>query len=175
MKTHFLILFLLQLLMLSCIEKLPESNQVVDCYFQYEYINHAWGFSHSGFTVTPSGEVFSFDKSTPWVFAEKEKLSSADLKKNIEASLKIDTLVSKADIDRYQELAFYAVSGKLSEPVMRGADMGELICKIIIPDTSDPTGRYREVLLTENGDFDQYNLSPEAAVIAAWITGFFRK
>lgn len=169
MKRVYLLLFLGQLLLISCNEKLYESKQAVNCYFQYEYVNYAWGFNHSGFTITPAGEVFSFDKTTPWVFAENNKISLSALKSNIGASVKRDTLISETEIEHYQQLAISAATGKLSNPISRGADMGEIICKIIVPDTSDLQGEYREVILTETGDFDQHNLSPEAPVIAAWI------
>lgn len=169
MKKAFVFLILVQLLFVSC-DEIQLKERTVDCYFQYEYVNYAWGFNHSGFTITPSGEVFAFDKSTAWVFADNNKLSFANLKKNIEASSKVDTLIKKSDLDYYQQLAFDAFSGKLSEPVQRGADMGEIICKIIVPNTNDPLGDYREVMLTEKGDFDQNNLSSEAAVIAEWLT-----
>jgi hypothetical protein len=169
MKKTFVLLILVQLFFVSC-DEIQLKEKTVDCYFQYEYVNYAWGFNHSGFTITPSGEVFSFNKSTAWVFADNNKLSSANLKKNIEASLKLDTLIKKSDLDYYQQLAFDAFSGKLSEPVQRGADMGEIICKIIVPDTVDPLGDYSEVMLTEKGDFDRNNLSPEAATIAEWLT-----
>ncbi|HEY3390824.1 MAG TPA: hypothetical protein VGK38_14700, partial [Prolixibacteraceae bacterium] len=130
---------------------------------------YAWGYNHSGFTITPEGEVFSFDKSTPWVFAENDKLSLSDLRKNIASSTKVDTLISSAEVEHYQQLANSAMSGKLTDPAMHGADMGERICKIIVP---DPVNGYREIILTENGDFERHNLSPEAAVIASWLTAF---
>ena len=168
MRTQFLILFSIQFFLLSCTEKLFETRQV-DCYFQYEYVNYAWGFSHSGFTITPSGEIYAFDKTTPWVFAENDKLLLTTLNKNIAASIKIDTLVTKTEIDHYQKLAFYAKSGALSKPVSQGADMGGTICRIIVPDDSDPQNVYREVLLSEYGDFERHNLASEAAVIAEWL------
>jgi len=154
---------------ISCDDKLLEQKKV-DCYFQYEYVNYAWGFSHTGFTVTPDGEVFSFDNSTPWIFGDNSQLTLEELKKNISASVKADTLISRSDIEHYVQLAFFARSGKLSDPVSRGADMGERICKIIVHDTTDPQNGYREVLLTKNGDWDQSNLSPEAAIIAEWVS-----
>lgn len=169
MKKAFILLILVQLFFVSC-DEIQLKEKTVDCYFQYEYVNYAWGFNHSGFTITPSGEVFAFDKSAAWVFADNNKLSFANLKKNIEASSKVDMIITKSDLDYYQQLAFVAFSGKISEPVQRGADMGEIICKIIVPDTVDPLGDYREVILTEKGDFDRYNLSPESATIAEWLT-----
>lgn len=169
MRKIYILLFLIPLLLVSCVEKQLDVK-VAGCYFQYEYVNHAWGFNHGGFTISPSGEVFSFDKTTPWVFAVNGKILSAELKKNLEASVKVDTLIKSTDIDYYQHLASYAMSGKLSDHVMHGADMGERICKIIIPDSIDPQGSYLEVILTEDGDFEFHNLSPEAAVIAEWLT-----
>lgn len=171
MKKIYILLLLIQCLLVACNEKQLEEKQV-DCYFQYEYVNYAWGFSHSGFTISPSGEVFSFDKSTQWVFADKDRLSLTSLKKNIEASVKVDTLINKSEIEYYGKLALSAISGELSTPIMRGADMGAIICKIIVPDDGNPLGGYREVILTKNGDFDQYNLSPEAALIAEWLYKF---
>ena len=169
MKKMYILLLMIPLFLTSCDEKLLEVK-VTGCYFQYEYVNHAWGFNHGGFTINPAGEVFKFDKSTAWIFAENNRLSISTLRKNIEASIKVDTLITRTDIEHYTQLASIAMSGKLSDPVLAGADMGERICKIIIPDATDSLNSYREVILTENGDFDQYNLSPEAAVIAEWLS-----
>ncbi len=168
MRRIAVLLILLQVFLASCDENHLEEIQI-GCYFQYEYVNYAWGFSHAGFTITPEGEVFSFDVSTPWVFAENDKLSLSALRKNIKASVKVDTLISVTEINRYQQLVASAMSGKLTEPVSVGADMGGAVCKIIVPDTSGPRNGYREIILTENGDFERHNLSSEAAVIAEWL------
>jgi len=169
MRKLSIILIMLPLLFVSCDEK-QLNETLVGCYFQYEYVNYAWGFSHSGFTITPDGEVFSFDKSTPWAFADNNKLTLLDLRKNIAASVKVDTLITKTDIEHYTQLAFLAMSGKLSDTVSRGADMGERICKIIVPDASDLQNGYREIILTEDGDFERHNLSPDAVTIAEWLS-----
>jgi hypothetical protein len=58
----------------------------------------------------------------------------------------------------------------MSEPVQRGADMGAIICKIIIPEPSDPKNIWHEVILAKTGDIEQHNLAPEATVIAQWLT-----
>ena len=164
-----LILFFLPLILASCEEKFPK-EKITEYYFQREYVNYAWGFSHSGFTITPSGEVYTFDKTTPWVFADHGKMTFASLRKNIAASVKADTLINKSEIESYQRLLSASLSGKLSEPASRGADMGETICKVIVIDSTDPSGGYHEVILTEDGDIEQHNLAPEASVIADWLT-----
>ena len=167
MKTYLLLL-LMQLFYTSCEEK-PLPPKIVGYYFQYERVNYAWGFNHGGFTITPSGEVYTFNKTTPWVFAQEGKLSMASMKKNLEASSKCDTLINPSDIIRFQQLATKAVWGKMSERVQEGADMGSSTTKIIIPDSTDTQWGYREVHLTTEGDFRQSNLAPEAAVIAEWL------
>ncbi|MEI6677001.1 MAG: hypothetical protein WCL21_00255 [Mariniphaga sp.] len=169
MGRAYFLLFLVHSLLISC-ETTQNEEKTAAYYFQYEYVNYAWGFGHSGFTITPLGAVYSFSKSTPWVFASGDKISSADFLKNISASVKADTLIPLADIAHYQHLAAAAISAKMSEPVQRGADMGAIICKIIIPDTTDPQNICREVILTKTGDLEQHNLAPEATVIAQWLT-----
>jgi len=165
-----ILLFFTSLLLGSCLTapyEIPLSK--VDCYFQYEYINHAWGFNHFGFTITPSGEMYTFDKTTPWVFAENNQLSLTVLRNNIKASVKKDTLIGFKDMDNLEHLALLAMAGKMSDPVLQGADMGLTICKILVPDPSNPPNGYREVILSQTGDIEFHNLAPQAAVIAAWL------
>ncbi|MCX6240129.1 MAG: hypothetical protein NTY07_21745 [Bacteroidia bacterium] len=169
MLKKYVLLFLVLLFLVFCNKK-PLEDQKVNCYFQCEYVNFAWAYNHSGFTITPDGEVFSFNTSTPWEFADNDKRTLTALRKNIEASVKIDTVINRTDIDLYQQLAYIALTGKLSEPVSGGADQGELFFKIIVPYTTNPQIGYHEVILTENGDFRRYNLSPEAAVISEWLS-----
>ena len=168
---NFCILLLLTSLLLgSCITAPFEiSVSKVDCYFQYESINYAWGFSHGGFTITPTGEMYTFDKTTPWIFAENNQISLTALQNNIKASVKKDTLIKATDLEYYQHLALSAIDGNMSKPVNRGNDMGSAICKIIIPDLSNSPNSYREVILTQTGDIEFHNLAPQAAVIAAWL------
>jgi hypothetical protein len=167
-KTGVLLL-LTTLLVCSCQRSSLIEEKSVNCYFQYEYINHAWGFNHSGFIITPAGEMYTFDKTTPWIFSENGVLSSDSLQNNLKASVKRDTLISSTDIIYYQHLASYTMDGKISEMVMHGADMGANICKIIVPDSSNPLKSYREIILTHIGDTEFHNLAPEAGVIAAWL------
>jgi len=142
----------------------------IDCYFQYEYVNYAWGFNHRGFTITPAGEVYLFDKTTPWIFAENNELPFSTLLKNISASVKKDTLISQKDMELLQQYAAYASVGKMSTPVVQGADIGALVCKIIVPDPTNPPNNYREVILTQTGDVETHNLSADASVIADWLS-----
>ena len=161
-------LLLLPFFQASC-EKEQIENSPVDGYFQFEYVNYAWGFNHSGFTITPKGEVFSFSKTTPWIFAENEVISFESFQKNLAASFKIDTIISNTELDLYKKLAASALSGNLSDSLQVGADMGATICKMIIPD-NDNKSNYREYILTQTGDWEKHNLAPEAATIANWLT-----
>ena len=164
------ILLLLTTILGSCITAPFEiSFNKVDCYFQYEYINYAWGFNHSGFTVTPSGEMYTFDKTTSWVFASDNQLSLSALQGNIKASARKDTLIKSADMEYYQHLALSAMAGAMSDPVRQGADMGLAICKILVPDPATSPTTYHEVILTQTGDTEIHNLAPEAGLIAAWL------
>ena len=164
------LLVLTVLLLGSCLAPQMEvSLSKVDCYFKYESVNYAWGFSHGGFIITPSGEVYTFDKTTPWVFPDNNLISLTTLQNNIKASVKKDTLIPATDLEYYQHLALSALNGNMSKPVNRGNDMGGAGCSIIVPDPSNPLNGYREVILTQTGDIEFHNLAPQAALIAAWL------
>ena len=168
-----LIFLLAQCLLFACQEpvgKVLEPKQV-NSYFLYEYLNHAWGYSHGGIIINPAGEIYSFDKTTPWIFATNNLLSLKEINSNISASIKKDTLIHSADIAKYQQLAYVAMNGKMIEPTMRGADMGAILCKILVPETGS-ANTFREIILSQNGDIEFHNLTPEAAQISDWLKSF---
>jgi hypothetical protein len=160
-------LLLISLLQASCTNESIEINPL-EAYFQYESVNYTWGFSHNGFTIKPTGEILMFEKSTPWTFAENNLISKESFLKNLNASTNKDTLIDSSEIDLYNKLAAYAATGKLSDPVNRGADMGAAIRKIIIPDKDNPLN-YREILLTQTGDIEIHNMTPQALAITDWL------
>ena len=176
-KYSFFFLVLVSLMTSSCTDKLTDNTGSTDrnYYFQYEYSNYAWGSNHSGFTVTPSGEVYKFNTTTSWVFAQNGKISSTDLLKNISLSIKADMLISKTEMQSYFALASIAKTGALSTPVSRGADMGAMVCKVFVPNDSDPQKVYDELILSQTGDSEMHNLKQEAAVLADWLTSLHLK
>jgi len=95
--------------------------------------------------------------------------------KNISLSVKVDTLISKTDLQSYLTLAAIAKSGAISTPVSRGADMGAMVCKVFAPNESDPLKVYDEIILTQTGDWEKHNLKSEAAVIADWLKNLHLK
>ena len=163
-------IFFILLSLGSCQQVQFDQNRI-DCYFQVEYVNHAWGFNHSGFYITPAGEMYTYDKTTPWIFAENNHIQGSDLQANIRASVKRDTLIGSVDIAHYQYLALIAKEGKMSDLKMRGADMGVHLCKIIVRDSSILPNDYREIILSQTGDTETHNLAPEAATLSDWLVG----
>jgi hypothetical protein len=159
------------LLSLGSCQQVQVNQNKIDCYFQVEYVNHAWGFNHSGFYITPAGEMYTYDKATPWIFAENNHIQRSDLLTNIGVSKKQDTLIGSIDLEHYHYLALMALDGKMSDIQMRGADMGLHLCKIIVPNSGVLPNDYREVILSQTGDTETHNLAPEAALITEWLVG----
>ena len=153
----------------SCHNYLAEVKSS-DYYFEYEYLNRAWGFNHFGFIITPEGKMYTFDKATPWAFPQKGVLSVDSLNYNISRCIKKDTIISRSHLENYKHLAGFASVGKITPVVVKGADMGVRICKILVPDSTNVVKSYREIVLTHNGDTECHNLAPEAWVIAEWLT-----
>ena len=140
----------------------------VDGYFQFEFIKYENEFNHHGFTVAPRGEIYSFDKRTPWTFAENNIIHKESLLGNLTASSLIGTHIKPEELEVYFKLVSNVVGEKLSEPVNNGDGNGAVIRKIIIPDKENPS-IYREYLLSQTGDIEKHNLAPAAEIISEWL------
>jgi len=145
-KTLLIILLSILLIQISCKK---DSNEIATgIYFQSEYSNYAWVFTHAGYTITPRGEVYIFNTMTPWSYERNDQISVDSLQKNINASIKFDTLISKAEINQYDNLTASAIRGTLSNEVYAGNDIGEMVCKVLVPDNSNPS-IYHVYILTQ--------------------------
>ena len=92
MKMMCGLLMLFQLVLVSCNDTLLEEKQVA-CYFQYEYVNYAWGFGHSGFTGTyvwadPSNNLlFIFLSNRVCPDAANQKLSELNIRTKLHQAM----------------------------------------------------------------------------------------
>jgi hypothetical protein len=140
----------------------------VSGYFQHEYINRYESFNHKGFTITHSGGIYLFDKTTPWTFAENSIIKKVSLLRNINASLKSEKLISLDELEVYYKLSVNIVNEKLSDPVLKSNQRGITIRKVIIP-IVDNSSNFREILLTQSGDIERCNRAPATEIITDWL------
>ncbi len=137
--------------------------------FEIQYINHAWGYQHSGSIIDASGDVREFDLPSVWNYPDSEGyISEADMEENLAQLGEITCTVSKRDLGYYSVKLANAQKGNLTTPEHQMCDFGSLSYAGYI---YEPVrNRYRYVLIRQTGDFYVENKSREASDIYGWLT-----
>ena len=143
----------------------PEDQPV---FFEYHYLNYAWGIADNGWLIDSEGKQrgFNFPEDYRWPDSTGH-LSLEDLAYNLGQT---DTLLhsfSQKEIEKHTRLIRGAAEGNLSESRAVGADMGSAIlsCYAFDPES----GSYEYVLLAVRGDWERYNQSGEAEKLVDWL------
>lgn len=168
MKTH--ITALLCLLLVTGCEKITNDLFDVDqlVLFQKEYINHAWGYQHSGIFIDTTGIVKSYNLPVSWNFPDQDGyISESKLNENFDKALKDECSVDKGEILRHFNLLYVAQIGTITDPVNVAADAGTTSYYGYIYEPA--RNRYKQILLRQNGDFEVKNTSREAQKIYEWL------
>lgn len=139
-----------------------------------EFVNHAWGYVRYGTVIDRDGNVWRYNirnmpanTGHPWNAPNTNKLSEDDLKARYNGATKTDIHVSLEDIARHFPLIAEASNGKLTEPRMTAADMGEFVSYCYQYDATQHS--YRQVILKQHGDLTMENTSQAAHDLASWI------
>jgi len=137
-------------------------------YFQYEYVNYAWGYQHFGWMIDNKGNVLCFRKPEKWISADSlGYVSAVDMDNNIE---KIDSVCFKIDMRELNQkisLIQKASMGKISGPVSEMFDAGVTVFSAFIYDAESKI--YRQVLLKQIGDARIDNNSAESVELYEWL------
>ncbi len=146
--------------------EVSETGQKV--YFQYEYINHAWGYQHYGWLVDSSGNVHCYDKPEDWILTDSlRQISGTDLNRNLLSADSVCYTLDEEVLESKIKLIEAASRGKISEPVHEMYDAGVGIYWAFIYNSKDDV--YKKILLKQAGDFRIDNSSPEARTLYEWL------
>lgn len=145
---------------------LPSQNYL----FEVEYINHAWGYQHSGIVIEQNGEMFrySWGTSSPyWTPTPNELYSLIELETKFNHNRQLIRILPKDTIAAMVGLNSTATVGSYSDTVAVGADAGAVLFSIYQFDSS--TQRYQRIPLRLTGDYTFERKSDAATVIANWL------
>ncbi len=140
--------------------------------FQVEYVNYAWGYSHSGIIIDSAGNVRHFNLPETWHSPDSTGyLSEHDMNQNLAQAGEPLIMVGKDTLMHYFRKLDGAASGKLSDPYSRMFDAGETVYSGFF--YSPLERKYRMILVKRQGDWCVDNYSREADEIYRWLTSVF--
>lgn len=168
---RFLLSGVLAILMMGC-EKTecgcPEEQPV---YFQYHYINYAWGFQENGWLIDKEGNVRYFEYPDQFRHpGSTGMLALEDLEYNLAQTDSVIASIDAKELDDYLSYIPGAAEGEIGEPAQIAADAGSATLSCYFYDEEEDA--YRYVFLAMSGDWEQFNRSAEAEQLVKWLRGF---
>lgn len=137
-------------------------------YFQYEYVNYAWGYQHAGWLIDSSGNVLCYDKPENWYSTDSLGfITSAEMDSNIFKTDSVCYTIDKTTlIDKTGPIKNVS-KGVISDPIHEMYDAG--IESYYGFTYNEETKKYKKVLLKQIGDFRIDNSASEAVELYEWL------
>jgi hypothetical protein len=149
-----------------------KKNNVIDenqhILFQYDYINYAWGYLHTGFLIDNQGNILTYKNPETWNYPDEELvLTESQLRENLENCVITEKKISPDELAKY---AGYIKNISLSKitalkNVAADAGTGQYICYMY----SDSSGTYKGSLIKMEGDFTCENLNFYSKRVSLWL------
>jgi len=147
----------------------PPEDQPV--YFEYNYINHAWGYQHHGWLIDGDGYVRYFESPDSFRTADSSGyMTPEDLEYNLGQTDSIVDQVDPEELQGYIDCISGAAKGEIGESINIAADAGASVLTCYMYD--QVMDAYLKVFLAQSGDWEQFNLSAEAEKLVSWLRGF---
>ncbi len=141
---------------------LNQFNQKV--LFQYERINYAWGFQHSGWFADSTGKIYTYNLPSGWNFCNaNETLTEEEMESNLSKCILPGLYFPQSTLYPAYTLFKSAGNGFITDPVHEMCDAGAWSYSCFIFDPVNKT--YKKVLLKETGDWRIENSSNAAKEI----------
>lgn len=166
---RYLSLLALPLFFLSACDKEDLDRDLTQpVVFQYEYVNHAWGFSHAGWMIDTEGNVKGFNLPENWNKPDQDGfISKEDLVENLAMT---DTLYARVDnskLLRHFGNRFDMLKGRMDTSDQNMADAG--VGSLLVYVWNEKEEAYETVLLASKGDVSVTNKSTEAKSAVSWL------
>ncbi len=136
--------------------------------FQYEYVNYAWGYQHSGFIIDSKGDVLTYNNPDEWNFPDKNFImTEKQVEENISHCRQSGKNIPEEELLKYSKYINNIASSKVTAVKNVAADAGSL--EYICYQFSDDGGSYKGTLIRMEGDFTCENLNFYSKKVAAWM------
>lgn len=136
--------------------------------FQYEYINHAWGYQQQGWIIDSAGDVHCYKSPENWHHCDSLGfIDESLLESNLLQTDSVCFTVDKIKLATMLLLIEEASKGEILEPKQMRYDSGSQAYKAYM--LNIVTNKYESVLIKETGDFLIENKSQAAEELYNWL------
>jgi len=151
---------------------LPSSQQILfECY----YSNYAWGLVHKGFFINNKGKIMTYSQypdggyksDIGWNFPDSEgNISAKALMENVRKTTVRDTSINIDTLKKYAGMIYLVTNDDFTEyPQMFDAGIVVYTCY----QYNENTKTYKQISLSENGDWVKINNNEYAKQISDWL------
>jgi len=138
--------------------------------FEYEFINHAWVYTHMGWLIDAEGNVLGYNLPGNWNEVDAEGyIGKSEVIENLSQT---DTMYFKVDNQELLENAkhrFDLPGARVDTSDQYMADAGIGVLYVYVWDTE--VEKYNRVLLASRGDIRMTNTHPKVKSIVSWLEG----
>lgn len=154
----------------SCEKDVYDAPEDQPVYFEYHFINYAWGYQDFGWLIDGEGKIRSYEHPDGYnLGTHGNYLSLEQLEYNLEQADSIIGEISRSVLDKKKDLIPAAAEGEIEDFQRHGADMGLGVFSCYLYDPVEDA--YQYVMLSTSGDHQANNLAREAEKLVDWLKG----
>jgi hypothetical protein len=156
------------ILVLTGCKKNYTINEKQKILFQFEYVNYAWGYQHSGYLIDNEGNVLTYENPENWNFQDNNHiLSEIQVSENLSKCINSGKKIPQNELQKYTGYIKNISSSKITAMKNVAADAGsiEYFCYQYL----ESSGTYKGCLIKMEGDFTCENLNLYSKKVAVWM------
>lgn len=162
MRKYWVALMIVGLTLISCSKSTDNHGiGVQPVLFEYEYVNHAWIYTHFGWMIDAEGQILGYTRTDDWIHPADNHISKEDLIHNLNLC---DTVFGTADelkLLKYYDLRYDFASSEVDTADQYMADAGTGTLFVYIWDSKKQS--YNRAVLASRGDIQMTNQHFNAA------------
>ena len=155
-------------------KKSYEVSEKQEILFQFEFLNYAWNYQHTGYYIDKEGNVLVYNNPENWNYPDENLIiSSEKVAENLKQCKKSGIIISKEELKKHSDLIYNISLSKVTALRNVAADAGsyDYICY----QYSEDKGEYLGHLIKRDGDFTCENLNFFAKKLALWMNNVYIK
>jgi hypothetical protein len=165
-KVIFIIV--LAMLMGACKKEIYNAPEDQPVYFEYHFLNFAWGVKDFGWLLDRHGTIRRFELPEEYNSVNHgDYLSLEQIENNLAQADSVVGEVNAAKLEKKIRLIAGASEGEITKVHRQGADMGLGVYGCFKFNLEMQA--YQYILLSADGDHQQYNRSPDAEKLVKWL------